>query len=297
MKVHKAVIPAAGFGTRFLPGTKAVPKEMILLVDQPVIQYVVEEAVASGMDEICIIISAGKEDIINHFSPAPILEERLEKTGKKDLLAQVRSLTDMAKFTFLYQKELKGLGDAILCAKEFVKDDPFAILLGDTVVKSSISLPVTGQLAQVYEKTGKSVIASEEVARENLHKYGIIGSTPAPETGEGEWVQKIFTMKEKPAPEEAPGHLAVASRYLFTPTIFEELAKTPPGKGGEIQLTDAVVSLLKREDVYTRKIQGRRYDLGSKQGFLQATVEFGLDREEFREKFAAFLQEQVKNLP
>ena len=294
MKVKKAVIPAAGFGTRFLPGTKAVPKEMILLVDKPVIEYVVEEAVASGMEEICIIISEGKEEIIRHFSPAPALEERLEKTGKTELLAQVRNLSAMAKFTFLYQKELKGLGDAIYCARDFVGNDPFAILLGDTVVQSSTSTPVTGQLAQIYEKTQCSAIASEEVPVENIHKYGIIGSTPVPELGEN--VQEIHTMKEKPSIEEAPGRLAVASRYLFTPAIFEELAKTPPGKGGEIQLTDAILTRLQREKVYTGRIRGKRYDLGSKAGFLQATVEFGLAREEFREKFAAFLKDQVRKL-
>lgn len=292
MKVRKAVIPAAGFGTRFLPGSKAVPKEMILLVDKPVIQYVVEEAVQSGIEEICIVISEGKEDIIHHFSPAPALEERLEKTGKMELLYQVQALSRMAKFTFLYQRELKGLGDAILCARDFTGQEPFVILLGDTVLRSTTEIPVTRQLTAVYEMTGKSVIASEEVPPEKIHKYGIIGSTPAPELGEK--VEKIFTMKEKPLPEEAPGHLAVASRYLFTPAIFEELEKTPPGKGGEIQLTDGIVSLLKREEVCTRRIDGKRYDLGSKLGFLQATVEFGLAREEFRESFQAFLQEQVK---
>ncbi|MBR2363612.1 MAG: UTP--glucose-1-phosphate uridylyltransferase [Lentisphaeria bacterium] len=289
--LRTAVIPAAGFGTRFLPASKAVPKEMIPLVDKPVIQYVVEEAVAAGLTRIAIIVSEGKEAVAAHFQSFPAMEDRLEKTGKKELLSEIRSLSSIPDITFIPQKELKGLGDAVLQAKDFVNGEPFAVLLGDTVLRAEGRKSVTGQLKEVYEKTLSSVVASEHVPRERISKYGIIESRKA--DGFSGKVEEVLSLVEKPSPEDAPGDLAIASRYLFTPGIFEELENTPPGKGGEIQLTDAMKSLLKKERMFTRIIDGKRYDLGSKIGFLKSTVEFALARDEFREEMLCFLREKL----
>lgn len=289
--LRTAIIPAAGFGTRFLPASKAVPKEMIPLVDKPVIQYVVEEAVAAGLTKIGIIVSEGKEAIQNHFQSFPALEERLEKTGKKELLAGIRSLSTMAEISFIFQKELKGLGHAVLQAKEFVGNEPFAVLLGDTVLRSSGEKSVAGQLKEVYEKTSSSVVASEHVPKEKISKYGIIEAKNI--AGNPDQIREVLSLVEKPSPEEAPSDLAIASRYLFTPGIFEELENTSPGKGGEIQLTDAMKRLLEKEKIYTRIIAGKRYDLGSKTGFLKSTFEFALAREEFREEMLQFFRGQL----
>lgn len=291
--LRTAVIPAAGFGTRFLPASKAVPKEMIPLVDKPVIQYVVEEAVAAGMTRIAIIVSEEKEAIKNHFTTFPALEERLKKTGKAALYEEMLSLNDMAEITYIPQKELKGLGDAILQAKEFVNNEAFMVLLGDTLVTSATEKSVAQQLKHIYEEKHTSVVASEHVPKEKICKYGIIETSSAADAGEKENIQQVLSLVEKPSPEEAPGDLAIASRYLFTPGIFEELEKTPPGKGGEIQLTDAMKSFLKKEKIFTKIIDGRRYDIGSKMGFLKSTVEFALAREEFREEFMDFLRKKL----
>ena len=285
-EVRTAVIPAAGFGTRFLPASKAVPKEMIPLVDKPVIQYVVEEAVSAGLRRIAIVVSEGKEAIKAHFRPSPALEERLEKTGKNDLLREIRALSAMAEITFIPQKELKGLGDAVLQAEEFVGGEPFAVLLGDTVLRSTCGKSVAGQLKEVYEKTFSSVVASEHVPREKIGRYGIIGGCPVP--GE-EKILEVTDLVEKPSPGEAPSDLAVASRYLFTPGIFDELRKTPPGKGGEIQLTDAMKGLLKKEKMFARIIDGKRYDIGNKEGFVKSTLEFAFAWEEMHEDLKKFL--------
>ena len=290
-KVHTAVIPAAGFGTRFLPASKAVPKEMIPLVDKPVIQYVVEEAVEAGFDRIAIVISKGKESIIQHFSPAEELEKRLEKTGKKELLKEIRSLSTMAEISFIYQNELKGLGDAVLRAKEFVGSEPFAVLLGDTVLRSTGEKSVIGQLKEVYEKTSSSVVAAEHVPAEKISKYGIIDGTAVPGN---EKTLLIRSMVEKPDADKAPSDLAVASRYLFTADIFEELENTPPGKGGEIQLTDAMCALLKKQKMFARIIDGKRYDLGNASSFLKSTFEFAFADERFRDELKGFLQEFLK---
>lgn len=290
--IRTAVIPAAGFGTRFLPESKAVPKEMIPLVDKPVIQYVVEEAVSAGFDRIGIIISRGKEAIRNHFTACPALEERLERTNQMELLAGMRSLCHLAEISYIYQEELKGLGDAILRAKDFVQGEAFAVLLGDTVLSSHGEKSVIGQLKEVYEKTGSSVVAAEHVPREKLCKYGIIDAVALPEN---EKVWQINSLVEKPNEKDAPSDLAIASRYLFTPEIFEELENIPPGKGGEIQLTDAICALLKKQKVYARIIDGKRYDLGNAMGFLKSNFTFAFAREEFRDELKTFLLKKLKD--
>ena len=290
-KVKKAVIPAAGFGTRFLPFTKSVPKELIPLVDKPVIQYVVEEAVASGIEEILLVISSDKESIIRHFNPVPELERRLEEQGKVEMLAQVRHISKLAKIHYVYQQELNGLGDAVAQARFFVGSDPFAVLLGDTVMDSHISRPVTGQLVDIFENISSSVVALEEVPLEKVSKYGIADGE---EVSPG--VLKIKKMVEKPSPETAPSRLAFAARYVFTPEIFDALAVTCRGKNNEIQLTDAMQKVLAAGSMFGCKVAGKRYDIGSQSGFLKSTVEFGLRRPEFREEFAAFLRETVAKL-
>ncbi len=289
MKVTKAVIPAAGFGTRFLPFTRAVPKEMIPLVDKPVIQYVVEEASAAGITDILIVVSTGKEAIQEHFVPGGPLEERLEKTGKTAELESLRRIDSLARIHYVYQPELKGLGDAVAQAAGFTGNDPFAVLLGDTVLRGETE-PVCAQLCRAFERTGASVVALEEVPLEKVSRYGIAELA----SSDGR-LHKLASLVEKPSPETAPSRLAIASRYVFTPGIFAELAVTRPGKGGEIQLTDAMKSLLKREPMYGLQFEGRRYDIGNKLEFLKSTVEFGLRRPEFHDAFAAYLREIVKD--
>jgi UTP--glucose-1-phosphate uridylyltransferase len=284
-KVRKAVIPAAGFGTRFLPFTKSVPKELIPLVDKPVIQYVVEEAAASGIEEILIILSSGKEAIRHHFSPAPELEQRLEETGKTKILDELRSIGGGVRISYTCQHELNGLGGAVLLAKEFVGNEFFAILLGDTVMSSTTERPVTGQLVDAYMKYGAAVVAAEIVPPELVSRYGIIGGKTL-EDG----AVDVTEMIEKPSVAEAPSRLAVASRYLLSPAIFEALEHTPRGKGNEVQLTDAMRSLLGRERLIGRPIAGKRHDIGDKLSFLENTVEFALRRPEFRDKFMTYLK-------
>lgn len=293
-KIRKAVLPTAGFGTRFLPFTRAVPKEMIPLVDKPVIQYVVEEAAASGIEEILIVTSSGKNAIQDHFNPVPALEARLEATGKTEILAQLRAIDALADIHYIYQQQLNGLGDAVLRAQSFVGDEPFAVLLADTVLDSHTGRPVTGQLIDAFGEFGGPVTALEEVPLERISRYGVIDGEEIEGSG-GTFQVRDFI--EKPAPEEAPSRLAIASRYLFTPDIFDALRCTARGKNNEIQLTDAMRQLVRKRPMFGRRIAGARYDLGSKTGFLRATVEFGLRRPEFREPFAAFLREIAGNLP
>ena len=288
-KIRKAVIPAAGFGTRFLPFTKSVPKELIPVVDKPVIQYVVEEAVDSGIEEILIILSAGKEAIRDHFSVAPALEERLAETKKTALLDELRAIGSGAKISYVYQHELNGLGGAVLLAREFAAGEDFAVLLGDTILSSTTALPVTGQLMKLHDRYDASVIAVEEVPAELVSRYGIIGGKEL-EPG----VLEISTMIEKPAVAEAPSRLAVASRYILPYRIFEALEHTPRGKGNEVQLTDAIRSLLGQERFVGGRIEGKRHDIGDKLSFLENTVEFALKRPEFRAKFLNYLKETVK---
>jgi UTP--glucose-1-phosphate uridylyltransferase len=288
--VKKAVIPAAGYGTRFLPATKSSPKEMIPIIDTPVIQYVVEEAVASGITDILMIIGKGKRAIEEHFDRSPILEESLLKKQNLKMLDTIRNISNMANIHFVWQKEMNGLGDAILHAKHHVGNEPFVILLGDTLVQSEDG-PVTKQLIDVHNKTQGSVIALEEVKPELVSKYGVVDGEPISD--------KVVRAKgwiEKPSIEEAPSNLAVASRYLFTPEIFDYLEKTPPGKNNEVQLTDAMKEMVKAHPMYGMKFNGKRYDIGNKMGFLKTNIEFGLKDPEIGEEMKIWIKEFAKGL-
>lgn len=284
MKVKKAVIPAAGFGTRFLPATKAVPKEMLPIIDKPTIQYIAEEAVNAGIEELLIIVSRGKDAIINHFDKAFELETILERDGKEEMLNAVREVSDKLNVCFVRQQEQKGLGHAVLCAKTFVGNEPFAVMLGDDVVVSE--KPCIGQLMEQYDKYGASVLGVQKVGMEHVSKYGIVDC----EHVEGR-MYKLKGMVEKPKMEDAPSDVAVLGRYVITPGIFECLERTPKGAGGEIQLTDALVLLSEKEDIYAYDFEGKRYDIGNKQGFLQATVDFALSRPDLKDDFAKYLKE------
>ena len=282
MKVRKAVIPAAGFGTRFLPATKAVPKELLPIVDTPAIQYIAEEAAAAGIEDLLIITSRGKDAIINHFDSAFELETVLERGGKTEMLKASKGVLEGVNVFFPRQKEQKGLGHAVLCAKSFVGNEPFAVLLGDDIVTAK--KPCIGQLIEQYEKTGATVLGVQRVGKENVSKYGIV------DCEEGGRLRKVKGMVEKPAKEDAPSDIAVLGRYVITPAVFDCLENTPRGAGGEIQLTDALMALTKREDVYAYEFDGKRYDTGDKMGFLQATVEFALARGDLKDRFKEYLK-------
>lgn len=285
-KVRKAVIPAAGLGTRFLPATKATPKEMLPIVDKPTIQYIIEEALASGIEDILIITGRSKRAIEDHFDRSIELELNLEAAHKEQELEMVRKISDI-RIHYIRQKEPRGLGHAILCAQQFIGDEPFAVLLGDDVVDSRV--PALKQLIDVYERTGASVLGVQEVPQDKVSAYGIVASQP---TGE----KRTFTvqdMVEKPKKEEAPSRLAVLGRYVINPEIFPILEHTAPGRGNEIQLTDALKVLAKEQPMYAYNFEGRRYDVGDKQGFLEATVEMALKRTDLRDKFLAYLQNIV----
>jgi len=288
--VKKAVIPAAGYGTRFLPATKSSPKEMIPIIDTPVIQYVVEEAVASGITDILMIIGKGKRAIEEHFDRSPILEETLIKKNNVEMLKKIRTISDMANIHFVWQKEMNGLGDAILHARHHVGNEPFVILLGDTLVQSEDG-PVTKQLIDVYNETKGSVIALEEVKPELVSRYGVVDGEAISDT-----VIKARDWIEKPSVEEAPSNLAVASRYLFTPEIFDYLEKTLPGKNNEIQLTDAMCEMVKSHPMFGLKFKGKRYDIGDKMGFLKTNIEFGLNDPELRTELIEWLKKFVGEL-
>ena len=283
MKITKAVIPAAGFGTRFLPATKAVPKEMLPIIDKPTIQYIAEEAINAGITDLLIIVSRGKDAIVNHFDKAFELETVLERDSKYEMLSAVREVSSKLDVHFIRQQEQKGLGHAVLYAKKFVGSEPFAVMLGDDVVVSE--KPCIGQLIEQYEKVNASVLGVQRVGYENVSKYGIVSGERI-----NDRLYKMTGMIEKPRREDAPTDLAVLGRYIITPGIFECLERTPRGAGGEIQLTDALVMLGKKEDLYAYYFEGRRYDIGSKQGFLQATVDFALSREDLRDDFASYLK-------
>ena len=284
-KVRKAVIPAAGYGTRFLPATKATPKEMLPIVDKPTIQYIVEEALASGIEEILIISGHAKRAIEDHFDSAPALEMELERKGKDALLQVVRE-TAAIKIHYIRQREMKGLGDAILCAKAFMEGEPFAVLLGDDVVYNEPGRPALRQLIDVYEATGGSVLGCQTVPQEKVSSYGIVDGVAT----DDERMLKVLDMVEKPTVEEAPSRMAVLGRYVITPQIFSILENTLPGKGGEIQLTDALRVLAHREPVYAYDFEGIRYDVGDKLGFLKATVEYALRRPDLGGAFKNYLQ-------
>ena len=276
-KIRTAVIPAAGLGTRFLPATKAQPKEMLPIVDKPCIQYIIEEAIDSGIEDILIITGRNKRAIEDHFDRAVELELTLKAQGKYDLLGLVQELSRVT-IHYVRQKEPKGLGHAVLCAKHFVGDEPFAVLLGDDIMDAEV--PVLKQLMDVYEDCEGSVLGVQEVPKDRVSSYGVVKPVAVKER-----LWRADDLVEKPSVEEAPSRLAVLGRYIISPEIFGILEKTEPGRGGEIQLTDALKKLSEREPVYAYEFEGRRYDVGDKQGYLEATVDFALTRPDLREPF------------
>lgn len=283
MKVKKAIIPAAGLGTRFLPATKAQPKEMLPIVDKPTIQYIIEEAVASGIEEILIITGRNKKCIEDHFDKSIELEMELEKSGKEELLELVKDISSMVDIHYIRQKEPKGLGHAIHCAKTFVGNEPFAVLLGDDVVYNE--KPCLKQLMECYDEYKTSILGVQNVLEENVSKYGIVNGIHIEDR-----VYKVKDLVEKPSVEEAPSNVAILGRYIITPQIFDILENTKPGKGGEIQLTDALKTLISQEAMYAYNFEGKRYDVGDKLGFLEATIEFALRREELRSDMLDYLE-------
>lgn len=287
-KVKKAVIPAAGWGTRFLPATKTLPKEMLPIVDTPALQYIVEEAVNSGIEDICIITNSYKKSIEDHFDRAFELEYILDRDGKTELADSVRKIGSLARVVAIRQKEALGLGHAVACAKSFVGDEPFAVLLGDDLVYND-EKPCIGQLIDIYNQYGCSVLGVQTVAPEEIHKYGCVAANNV--LGR---LYKIFDMVEKPPTESAPSNLAVLGRYVLTPDIFDRLENTKPGVDGEIQLTDALRVLATDSGMYAYDFEGRRYDIGSKQGFLEATVEYALRNDGLKNDFINYLKEIVK---
>lgn len=286
MKIKKAVIPAAGLGTRFLPFTKSMPKEMLNIVDKPTIQYNVEELIESGIDEILIITARNKDSIINHFDITPELDDNLRSHNKTNLLAISEHASNLGKIHFVRQGIAKGLGHAVGCAETFVCDEPFVVLLGDDILYSEND-PGTKQIVDIYEKTGCSVIAVKEVPLEHTSRYGIVAGKQVDDR-----LIKIEHIVEKPDPKDAPSTMAVIGRYLLTPKIFEKLKNTKPGKGGEIQLTDAIALLMEEEDVYAYIVDAKRYDVGDKLGYLEATLEFGLRHPELKDGFREYLNEK-----
>ena len=284
-KIRKAVIPAAGFGTRFLPETKAMPKEMLPIVDKPTIQYIVEEIKASGIEQILIISGHAKRAIEDHFDSSPELEQHLYESGKMDLLKEVRQVASV-KIHYTRQQYMRGLGDAILCAKEFMDGEPFGVILGDDVVYNGSGEPALKQLISQYDKTGGTIIGCQLVRPEQVSSYGIINGTPT----ENPDLLKVKNMIEKPSIEEAPSRFAALGRYVITPEVFKILEQTKPGKGGEIQLTDALRVMAKNGHVYAYNFKGQRYDTGNKLGYLKATVEFALRRDDIGPEFRQYLK-------
>jgi len=287
-RVRKAVLPAAGLGTRFLPATKAQPKEMLPVVDKPLIQYVVEECMASGIENIIIVTGRGKNAIEDHFDSSPELERFLESKGKIEQVEMVRSISNMLNFSYTRQKEPLGLGHAVLTARELVGDEPFAVLLGDVIIPGPC--PATRQIMEVYEEIGVGTIAVEPVPVERTNLYGIIDAQPAEQTRWGERLLRIRNLVEKPKPADAPSNLAVTGRYVLPPEIFDCLERTSPGSGGEIQLTDGLRLLAQEQGLYALEYEGQSYDAGDKLGFLKATVEIALQNGEFGEEFRAYLR-------
>lgn len=284
MRVRKAIIPAAGYGTRFLPVTKALPKEMLNIVDKPAIQYIVEEAVASGIEEILIITTRNKSSIENHFDATPELDHMLEIKGKDKLLAISRGVTDIGDIYFKRQKEMKGLGHAVLQAKAFIGDEPFAVLLGDDIVYHE--KPCLKQLIDVFNEKQASILGVQSVKIEDVSKYGIVDGLKL--------TDRLYTvngMIEKPSIEEAPTTVAALGRYVLTPAIFEILETTKPGKGGEIQLTDGLIDLAQKEEMFAYEFEGCRYDTGDKLGYLKATCEYALRHDELNQSFKDYIKE------
>ena len=287
-RVRKAVLPAAGLGTRFLPATKAQPKEMLPVVDKPLIQYVAEECVASGIEHIIIVTGKGKNAIEDHFDLAPSLERFLEEKGKKDQAEMVRRISNMVRVSYTRQKEPLGLGHAVLAARDLVGDEPFAVLLGDVIIPGN--RPATKQLVEVYEATGIGAIAVEQVPREKTHLYGVVDGEPKPQAPWGQRLLRIRDLVEKPKPGKAPSNLAITGRYVLPPEIFDCLARTKPGSGNEIQLTDALRILAKERGLWALIYEGISYDAGDKLGFLKATVEIALQNPELGAEFRKYLK-------
>jgi UTP--glucose-1-phosphate uridylyltransferase len=288
MKIKKAVIPAAGLGTRFLPATKALPKEMLPIVDKPAIQYIIEEAVNSGIEEILIITGRNKGAIEDHFDLSCEIEAELNQKNKYDLLEMVSKISNLAQIYYTRQKEPKGLGHALLCAKAFVGDEPFAVMLGDDVIESSV--PCLKQIIDIYNKFQACIVGVQEVQKSDLNKYGIVSGTKIENN-----VYVIKDLIEKPEVDKAPSNIAILGRYIITPKIFELLEHTEPGKNGEIQLTDALKKQLELEPIYAYIFEGKRYDIGDKIGFLKANVEIALKQKDIREDFLSYLRQQVDN--
>ena len=283
MQIRKAVFPAAGLGTRFLPATKAQPKEMLPIVDKPTIQYVVEEAVRSGIEDVIIVTGRGKNAIEDHFDRSLELEMALAQKGKMDLVAEIQKISSLISVSYIRQKEPLGLGHAILVARSLVGNEPFAVFLGDDIIDSEE--PCMGQMIRASERYGDAIVAVQEVPRQEVKQYGIIDGVKVADR-----VFEVKDMVEKPEPEKAPSNLAIIGRYILPPLIFDLLEETAPDQGGEIQLTNALRELLKRRAVYGYQFEGKRYDAGSKLGFLKATVEFALKRQDLAEEFAAYLK-------
>lgn len=286
MKIRKAIIPAAGLGTRFLPATKAQPKEMLPIVDKPTLQYIIEEAIASGIEEILIITGRNKTSIENHFDKSVELELELEKKGKTELLEMVRDISDMVNIHYIRQKEPLGLGHAVGCAKSFIGNEPFAVLLGDDIIDSEE--PCLAQLIRAYEETNSIILGVQSVDKNDVYKYGIIDIE-----SKDDRLYKVRDMVEKPNVSEAPSNVAILGRYILTPDIFEILEKQEPGKGGEIQLTDAIEYMLKSHHIYAYEFIGNRYDVGDKLGFIKATIDFALKREELRDDLLEILKNKL----
>lgn len=286
MTVKKAIIPAAGLGTRFLPATKSQPKEMLPIVDKPTLQYIIEEAINSGIEEILIITGRNKKSIEDHFDKSVELELELEQKGKIEMLDMVRDISNMVNIHYIRQKEPKGLGHAIHCAKSFIGNEPFAVLLGDDIVDNE--KPCLKQLINAYDEYKTSILGVQEVAHEDTCKYGILDVKHIEDR-----VYKVKDMVEKPAIEEAPSNVAILGRYIITPAIFDILEKQEPGKGGEIQLTDALKTLGKQEAIYAYNFEGRRYDVGDKLGFLEATIDFALKRDNIKDDLLNYMKKVV----
>ena len=285
--VKKAIIPAAGLGTRFLPATKAQPKEMLPIVDKPTLQYIIEEAIASGIEEILIITGRNKKSIEDHFDKSIELELELEKSGKTEMLEMVRHISDMINIQYIRQKEPRGLGHAILCAKSFIGDEPFAVILGDDIFDSKT--PCLKQLLDIYYEYNTTIIGVQKIDRNDVNKYGIIQGKYIDEN-----IHLIKDLVEKPDIESAPSNIAILGRYILKPDIFKILENQKPGKNNEIQLTDALKTLCETQAMYAYEFEGKRYDVGEKFGFLQATVEFALKNNELKDEFLNYLKELVK---
>jgi UTP--glucose-1-phosphate uridylyltransferase len=289
MKIRKAIIPAAGMGTRFLPATKAMPKEMLPIIDKPGIQYIVEEAVAAGIEDILIVTGKGKRAIEDHFDSSYELEQSLLKKGKLDLLSEVQKPSDLIDIHYIRQKEPRGLGHAIWCARKFIGNEPFAVLLGDDIVQSEV--PCLRQMMDVYDRVQGSVLAVKNVPDDEVSRYGIVD--PDPDGGDGDRILRVRGVVEKPAPGFAPSNVAIIGRYVLTPAIFDILETQDVGAGGEIQLTDAIYRLMGHESVYAYKFEGTRYDTGEKLGYLKTIIDFALERPDLKDEVRAYLQEKL----